>query len=531
MVYFGTIMEIDKDKTYVFTLDCDMVSLKTKEEYYLGEQVSFTKKDIYKSSNVTKFAHSKQFKILSSVAAVFLFAVIIASVAFILGRGSVGFDERCMAVVSVDINPSVEFNINKNDEIISANYYNDEGKEIVESLDLKGMALQAGIDEVVAAAKQLGYINEEVNIVLVSATLYDDETDNSYAAQLKNVLQGIEGSNDGTSIMAVYIEDNTIFDYAENNDVTIGKALLYQYALSQGLSISLDDIKGSSITELLSLIEVQVDNLEVETQEPTTEEETTTEVAEETTTQATTTQTTTKATSSWMPKLNAYNSNGKLYFEWTPTKSSSITYNGKNYYGFKYCKIAYSKTDSTPTYPENSYLYYSSDYYKSSYIHKSEAGGKLESGGKYYFAITYVFENGSFSSNVRYLTAPTYASPTYVDFNPTFTVTNDTTNNKVTFTWDTTPSEYVKNNGTKYSDFYYYKTVVSESKDTTTPRYPDDGYMDAISNTSVGSVSYNYNTSYNGHILESGKKYCFGVTYVYSNGKIYTYWSDPVTIP
>ena len=523
-------METDKNKTYVFTLDCDIVALKTKQEYFIGQQVSFQKRDVYRASNIIDFSSAKNFRIISTIAAIFVLAILIAGGAFYLGRGTAGgFDKTVKALVSVDINPSIEFEINKDDEIISVNCYNKEGQEIIDSLDFRGMVLQEGVNEVVAAAKELGYINEDVNIVLVSGTLYGDDGDNSYASQLKKVLQGLQGSSGEASIMAVYVEDSSVFDLAQENDISIGKALLYQYAVKQGLNVSLNDIKNSSITQLLTLMDVQVSNLEVGTQTPT---ETTTTVTTQPTTQSSTQPSNgnnNNNNNGWSPGLEAYVANGSVYFNWTPLGGDSITYNGKNYYGFKYYKVVYDQYDSTPTYPENSYLTYISNYGQSSYSYTPSSGGALASGTPYYFSITYVFENGYIYSTNRQLTAPTYSTPTPTAFAPTFNVSQG--GSSVTLSWSASPSEYVSNGGNTYSDFYYYKTVVAESSVTTTPYYPTYGYMDAISDMSINNKTYNFNTNYNGNILASGHSYCFGLTYVYGNDKIYTYWSTPVTIP
>lgn len=519
-------METDKNKTYVFTLDCEMVALKSKQEYYVGQQISFQKSDLFRGSNIINFPNSKNLKIITSIAAIFIFALLIAGGAFFLGRETTAtFDENVTALVSVDINPSIEFEINKDDKIISVNCFNEEGQEIIDSLDFRGMVLQAGIDEVVSAAKELGYINEDVNIVLVSGTLYGNDGNNSYASQLKKVLEGLQGTSDNASIMAVYVEDSNVFDLAQENDISIGKALLYQYAVNQGLNVSLSDIKNSSITQLLTLLDLQVANLEVGTQTPT-ETSTTVQPTTQSTTQPSNGNTTPSGgTNGLSPNLDAYVAGNTIYFGWTTLSGTSVNYNGKTYSGFKFYKVAYDQYDSTPTYPENAYLTYISNYSQGSYSFTPSAGCDLSSGTTYYYAITYVFDNGSFTTNTRQLTTPTYTTPTPTSFAPTFNVTQ--IENGVTLSWTSSPSEYVSNGGNTYSDFYYYKTVKSES--ISQPKYPEQGYMDAISNMSTSSATYR-TTDYDSELI-SGHTYYFGLTYVYNNGKIYTYWSTPVTIP
>lgn len=47
MIYAGTIIEISNKKTYVFTMDYDVVIIKTKKGFFLGQNVTFKKKDKY----------------------------------------------------------------------------------------------------------------------------------------------------------------------------------------------------------------------------------------------------------------------------------------------------------------------------------------------------------------------------------------------------------------------------------------------------------------------------------------------------
>lgn len=515
MVYFGTIMETTKDKTYVFTLDCDMIALKTKEDYYVGQQVSFQKKDFYKASNIINITSHKNFKFITSIAAIFFLAIIIAGGAFLLGRGTAGgFDENVMALVSVDINPSIEFEVNKDDEIISANCYNDEGQEILDEIDFRGMVLEAGIQEVIKAAKELGYINEDVNIVLISGTVSGEDEDNSYATQLKNILNSLQGSSGGTSVMSVYVDDSSVYDLAEQNDISIGKALLYQYAIAQGLNVSLDDIRNSSITQLLTTLDIQVAGLEVDTQTPT---ETTT-VAEQTTTQQTTTRPSGGSTSSWSPTFSAYNANSTLFFNWNPLTGTSANYNGGSYYNFKYYKVVYSKTDPTPVYGESgtNYITYFSNYSQSSYSVTPQDAG-LESGATYYFAITYVFENGKFSSEVKQMTVPTYTVSI-----STPTMTRSLSGNDIYVTWDKMPGENVMLNGTTYYNFDGYKVVYSTTEST--PEYGESNVSyQWINNINTGSTTLD---------LPSGSYYV-GITYLFNghSQRIVIYNSEPVTIP
>lgn len=185
-----------------------------------------------------------------------------------------------------------------------------------------------------------------------------------------------------------------------------------------------------------------------------------------------------------------------------------------------------SQTDPTPVYPDNGYLYVGSSYKTSSWTvdpsgYDYNQSPRLESGVKYYFAITYVFENGKFTSNTVSTTVPVYneaPAETAPAFSaPQFAVS--ASGNTLYFNWSTIPDRTVTYNGTTYTDFNYYKIVASQTDPT--PVYPENGYLYYASDLGSGSWSVdpsmgNYNKN---PTLEAGKTYYFAVTYVFGNGK------------
>jgi hypothetical protein len=95
----------------------------------------------------------------------------------------------------------------------------------------------------------------------------------------------------------------------------------------------------------------------------------------------------------------------------TPVGADTVSLNGVTYSGFHYCKIVASKTNPNPVYPDDGYLYYTSELTASYW--SVEPGSDsynqspvLESGSTYYFSVTYVFDNGKFSSNTVQLAVP-----------------------------------------------------------------------------------------------------------------------------
>jgi hypothetical protein len=217
------------------------------------------------------------------------------------------------------------------------------------------------------------------------------------------------------------------------------------------------------------------------------------------------------------PQLNVSASGSALYFDWTSLPGSSVTYNGMTYADFNYYKIVASLSDSTPVYPDNGYIYYTSDTGSSSWSVDPVSGSynkspKLEAGKTYYFAVTYVFGNGKFVSNTMTATVPGSDEPAAPAFtSPSLSVSS--VGGMLTFYWSALPGGTVVYNGTTYEDFLYYKVVASETNPN--PIYPDDGYICVQSD--IGASDWSAVPADAG--LESGKTYYFAITYVFGNGK------------
>ena len=244
------------------------------------------------------------------------------------------------------------------------------------------------------------------------------------------------------------------------------------------------------------------------------------------------------------PSLNTGIDGNSLIFAWTPVNSGTVKYNGFTYTGFKYYKIVASATDSTPVYPENGYLTYIADCNASSCAITPSSGNYhqspvLQPGTSYYFSVTYVFENGKFTSNTTTQTVPASGTPqapvpsTEPSTEPApapapaplpavsslnLSVSSD--GSSLFFNWTPLGTSSITYGGTEYSSFRYYKVVASETNPN--PVYPADGYLTYLtdpnsSGWSVCPAGGGYNQS---PTLISGKTYYFSITYVFDNGKI-----------
>ena len=221
-------------------------------------------------------------------------------------------------------------------------------------------------------------------------------------------------------------------------------------------------------------------------------------------------------TNSSAPILSAVVRDSDIVLEWTQTPSE----------GFQYYKIVASKYDSTPSYPENGYIKYIDgvsntrteiDPYNS--INGGDSS-QLTPSENYYFAITAVYEDGKYTSNVSYLKVPGEA--VVIDSSSkTPELTATVRDHDILLKWTPVNS----------SNFKYYKVVASRYDST--PAYPENGYIKYFSSASQVTAEIEPNESINSadsSYLQPGEDYYLSITAVYNDGN-YTSNVQKVIVP
>lgn len=241
MVYKGTIVKEERNFILVMTENCQYLKLNKKGKNQLGNEIMFLDEDIIKSKN--------NFKLSYGVAAVLVF-LMITTVLF----GGVGINTfvgtKVYAVVSLDINPSVEFKIDENNIVKEINPLNDDGKAIINS-DMVGMSIEDAIYQGIENAIEGNYINVDNDTVLVSEAKIEVNTKLQISIKQK-IVEKIEQSNSVEKIKLVYINSNEkSLKEAKESNVSIGKYELYKKIADKNKNISLNNIKEMNVTEII----------------------------------------------------------------------------------------------------------------------------------------------------------------------------------------------------------------------------------------------------------------------------------------
>lgn len=254
MVRLGLVYEIYANKAVVLTPDSEFLVIKRAKGMYVGQQVKFNIRDVKKSIKpIYKYT-----SIASSIAAVFVFA-------FMFFRISVF--NNVYGFVNVDINPSIEFSIDKDFEVLGTKALNDDARAIIKDLDTKGKDVYSAIKMVLQKSEDYGYIKlEDKNVILVAASLNDKSRkyskddlnkENGLEEFLHNVNKKING--EGAEYIACKLINVTPEERkeAEKNDISMGKYYLMEKAKESGMDVSIEEIKSEKISDLLAAIDAK----------------------------------------------------------------------------------------------------------------------------------------------------------------------------------------------------------------------------------------------------------------------------------
>lgn len=251
MIRLGIVYEIHSNKVIVLTPDSEFLVIRRTKDMYLGQQVKFNIQDVKKTMKpVYKYA-----SVASSIAAVFVLVFLYLRVPFY---------DNVYGYINVDVNPSIEFVVDKDFEVLQTKALNNDAKEIAKELNAKGKDAYSVINEFVDKCEDYGYIDsKEDNVVIVSASINDksmkyfkkSEDDKDLDKFLININQKIDSENEediNSRVIKVTPEDRKA---AIKKNLSMGKYYLMEKARESGLDLSVEDLDKEKISDLLAAID------------------------------------------------------------------------------------------------------------------------------------------------------------------------------------------------------------------------------------------------------------------------------------
>ncbi len=232
----GMILTTNRKWATVFTEDCQLEKLPIQPHMAAGKEIILNMQE-----NTTRAPqYTRRFK-PALVAASF---VLVLAMTLLLSQGL--FLNPVYATVSVDINPSVQFSVNRNLEVVEVKAMNQEAAGLLEGVVFQNM----GVDKAIQKYKELAEKQYQVKTMLLAAVMPEN------ADALREMLIHIEQTQNQAvdsqiRVQFIYSDEKEVTGQAEKNGLSVGRQMLLNQSEARNLGYDAESIAQAPLNELL----------------------------------------------------------------------------------------------------------------------------------------------------------------------------------------------------------------------------------------------------------------------------------------
>ncbi|MHB8125395.1 MAG: anti-sigma factor domain-containing protein [Desulfitobacteriaceae bacterium] len=232
--------------------------------------------EIEVAANQSNRLSNRSLRVLLSVAALFLL-IFLSTLSWSFWQTPVA-----VAMLSVDINPSLEISLDKGAHIVNAKAKNDDALQLLQGVNLKGQTLTVAMNRLVTRAVELHFLSEERKWIVLGLSQGFEGKVSSQSDLVEVDSQALQsGLNEvaaskglGLQVVMFKLTPPEGLE-AQKTGLSLGEYALWQTAEKAGLSVQQQTVKNS--TERSHLLEVPAVQSELRHNRNTIDIETTAE--------------------------------------------------------------------------------------------------------------------------------------------------------------------------------------------------------------------------------------------------------------
>ena len=181
----------------------------------------------------------------------------------LLGGGGV-FYQRANAVasvVSLDVNPSIELKVSRNEKVLVCTPLNEDAKAILADMsngaDLKGAKLDVAVNAIVGSLVRNGYLDSISSAIMISVEDKDTARAEKLQRELTSAVDGVLQTSEAKAavLTQTLTQDAGREQQARENNISTGKAALVNHVLALNSALKFDELAKLSVEELKDLAE------------------------------------------------------------------------------------------------------------------------------------------------------------------------------------------------------------------------------------------------------------------------------------
>ncbi|MBR6697887.1 MAG: PepSY domain-containing protein [Lachnospiraceae bacterium] len=162
------------------------------------------------------------------------------------------------SVVMIDINPSIELTVNKQNKVVSAVALNTDAQIVLNDMDFKNVDLDIAMNAIIGSLLKNGYLDQVYNAVNICVEDNDTERANELGEKISTEISSLFDENDliGGVNTQLCTRDEDIKELAKQYGVSVGKLRLAKQ-VAENMGMSLDIAVELSISELWDLLDAE----------------------------------------------------------------------------------------------------------------------------------------------------------------------------------------------------------------------------------------------------------------------------------
>lgn len=151
------------------------------------------------------------------------------------------------ATISIDVNPSIELNVNRFDRVVGVIAYNADGEQLAESLDVDNMEYTAAVDQVLANDQIIERLSAEETLT-ISVVGSDD-------AQASRILENMERCTSQMKNAYCYRMQEEDVEGAHEAGLSYGKYRAYLELHALDPNVTTADVQGMTMRQIRDRID------------------------------------------------------------------------------------------------------------------------------------------------------------------------------------------------------------------------------------------------------------------------------------
>ena len=165
------------------------------------------------------------------------------------------------SVVSLDVNPSIELKVSRNEKVLACVPLNEDAKAILADMsngaDLKGAKLDVAVNAIVGSLVRNGYLDSISSAIMISVEDKDTARAEKLQRELTSAVDGVLQTSEAKAavLTQTLTQDATREQQARENNISTGKAALVNRVLAINPSLKFDALAKLSVEELKDLAE------------------------------------------------------------------------------------------------------------------------------------------------------------------------------------------------------------------------------------------------------------------------------------